>query len=396
MQIVEKKWWGERILREYILANGLQREYGKHGNSENGGLWCSGAINIHLLNENETIGQWDIAARFWAGRFCAAMFSGEIGEGGRSMEMILGCGEYAVDDAYPVGENGEAHGNVSAGATVSDVWKVVTKGAGTYIIIGGTGEVIGTLQAAESIRRNGLKRLRSPDLQTGTIIGTGSASRFRQFTNLRDHSTLQKLTDLWDDVSWHSLRLDWRAYVSKLLAYAAQPKPQGLRGATPALQPESIAEPVPLLLSHLYHPSQKQFKHGIHENIILRHHRVVAERFILAHAEEYGFSGGAGNPISGGTKVGLDLDSKWRVESVLCSGEKMEATGGRVGRLGNGVAFVQTPEGGWYVLEDTGEIIAQEEYGISGVWATILGVDERGFDAGKKGFLELRGLFKSN
>ncbi|KAF8448196.1 hypothetical protein BGX38DRAFT_596298 [Terfezia claveryi] len=396
MQMVEKKWWGERILREYILANGLQREYGKHGNSENGGLWCSGAINMDLLNENETIGQWDIAARFWAGRFCAAMFSGEIGEGGRNMEMILGCGEYAVEDACPVGENGEAHGNVSAGATVSDVWEVVTKGAGTYIIIGGTGEVIGTLQAAEHVRRKGLKRLRSPELRTGTIIGTGGTSRFRKFTNLRDHSTLQKLTDCWDDVSWHSLRLDWRAYVSKLLAYAAQPKPQGLRGATAALQPESITKPVPLLLSHLYHPSPKQFKHGIHENIILRHHRVVAERFILAHAEEYGFSGGVGNPISGGTKVGLDLDSKWRVESVLCSGEKMEAIGGRVERLGNGVAFVQTAEGGWYVLEDTGEIIAQEEYGISGVWATILGVDERGFDAGRKGFLELRGLFRSN
>ena len=28
------------------------------------------------------------------------------------------------------------------------------------------------------------------------------------------------------------------------------------------------------------------------------------------------------------------------------------------------------------------------------MWATILGVDEMGFDAGRKGFLELRGLFR--
>jgi len=28
------------------------------------------------------------------------------------------------------------------------------------------------------------------------------------------------------------------------------------------------------------------------------------------------------------------------------------------------------------------------------VWATILGVDERGFDSGRKKFLELRGLFR--
>jgi len=357
MRLVKTKWWGERIWREYILANGLQREYGKHVNSQYGDLWCSGAINMDLLNENEAIGQWDVATRFWAGRFCTAMFSGKIEEGGRNMEMILGCGEYAVVDACPVGENGAVHGNVSAGATVSEVWEVETKGAGAYIIVGGTGEAIGTIQAAERIRRKRLSSLKSLELRTGTTISTDGASRFRQFNNLRGHSTLHKLTNQWDDVLWHSLRLDWRAYISKLLAYAAQPKPQGLRGDTLTLQSEtSITGSVPLLLSHLYHPSPKQFEHAIHENITLPHHRVVAERFILAHAEEYGFSGGAGNPISGGARVGLDLDSKWRVESVLCSGDRMRATGGRVEELGSGVAFVQTAEGGWYVLEDTGEV----------------------------------------
>jgi len=42
------------------------------------------------------------------------------------------------------------------------------------------------------------------------------------------------------------------------------------------------------------------------------------------------------------------------------------------------------------------QIIAQEEYGISGIWAAILGVDERGFEMGRKGFLELMGLFRSS
>lgn len=357
MQMVKQRWWGERVWREYILANGLQREYGKHEDLDNGGLCCSGAIHMSLLNENETVGQWDVAARFWAGRFCAAMFSGKIEEGGRDMEMILSCGEYAVIDVYPVGENGGIHSNVSAGATISEVWEIVTKGAGAYIVVAGTGEVIGSLQAAVDIRRRGPGSSRSPMLRTGTTISTTGASKFRPSTNMRGHSTLHKLSGQWDDVSWHSLRLDWRAYVSKLLAYAAQPKPQGLRGATLAAYPQTpTIDPVPLLLSHLYHPSPKQFKHAIHENIALPHHRVIAERFILAHAEEYGFSGGAGNPISGGKKVGIDVDSKWRVESVVGSGEKMKTTEGRVKSLGNGVVFVQTAEGGWYVLEDTGEV----------------------------------------
>ena len=357
MRMVKEKWWGERVWREYILANGLQREYGKHGGSENSCLWCSGAININLLNENEAMGQWAIAARFWAGRFCAAMFSGKIEEGDRNMGLILGCGEYAVVDVFPVGENGEVHGNVSAGATVSEVWEVVTKGAGAYIIVGGTGEVIGSLQAVEGIRRRDLRSSGPPEPQTGTTISAGDASKSRQFTNTRGHSVLHKLTNQWDNVSWCSLRLDWRSYVSKLLTYASQPKAQGRREATIALQSETTTtDSVPLLLSHLYHPSPRQFKHAIHENITLLYHRVIAERFILAHAEEYGFSGSAGNPISGGTKIGIDLNSKWRVESVLCSGERMKATEGRVGRLGNGVAFVQTTEGGWYVLEDTGEV----------------------------------------
>ena len=95
-----------------------------------------------MLKEETVCGQWDVAARFWAARFCGRLFSGEISEGGE-MERILGGGGEMVTVASPVGENG---GEGSAGAVVSEVWEIGTKAGGRFVVVAGTGEVIGTVE----------------------------------------------------------------------------------------------------------------------------------------------------------------------------------------------------------------------------------------------------------
>lgn len=345
VQEVRKKWWGERVWREYIVANALENKIGGFENAHENILWCSaaGAIDQKLLNENEFIGQWDVAARFWSRRFCAAMLSGKIeDEGGQNMLEILGGGGYSVINALPVGENGIEGSSVSAGGTVSEIWEITTNGGSSFLVVGGTGEVIGS-QNESTV--NGHKRLRN--------------SKSKAYTTAQ---TSQVGLDKLDHIHWESLRFDWRNYMAKLLAFANQPKPTRGRNTNTVVQFDTSevqqTTPVPLLISYLYHPSPTQFINAIHQKIVLREPRVICERFILTHTEEHGFSGGNGNPISGGRNIGLDLNAKWRVESIVCSGERMTYSYGGVDyrRLGNGVALIQTVEGGWWVLEDTGEV----------------------------------------
>lgn len=347
IQEVRQRWWGERVWTEYIHANHLQQKFQKLYTEQ--GLWFQG-INTTLLSENEVSGQWDVAARFWAARFCASMFSGKI-EKAQDIDEMLGGGAYAVADARPVGENG-GDTQVSAGSVVSEVWEIVDKGGNIYFVVGGTGEAIGTLHRSTRLFRKCERIVRSPGPREGTAI-TANVIPTLQLTN-QDHqpdNNIRPLLESLDDITWKSLRMDWRNYVLRLLTViniSVEKKlssPLGL-----ATEPA-----VPLLLSHLYHPSPAQFKHAIHQHITLPRHRVVCERFVLAHAEDYGYSGGRANPISGGRKVGLDLDCKWRVESVVCSGETLKCCG-RAGKLAHGLAFIQTVEGGWYILEDTGEV----------------------------------------
>lgn len=338
LQEVRQRWWGERVWTEYILANHLQEKF----HTEQG-LWFQG-INMELLSENEVLGQWDVAARFWSARFCASVFSGRI----ENIDKMLGGGAYAVAGARPVGENGGVT-QVSAGSVVSEVWEIVDKGGNIYFIVGGTGEAIGTLHRSARLFRKCERVVRSsPGPREGTVL-TASLIPSQLPSQSYQHDNTRRLLDSLGNITWKSLRMDWRNYVLRLLTVAKASAER--RSTTLGLG----TEPVPLLLSHLYHPSPVQFKYAIHQRITHPRHRAVCERFILAHAEDYGYSGGKANPISGGRKVGLDLDCKWRVESIVCSGETLRCCG-RAGKLAHGLAFVQTMECGWYILEDTGEV----------------------------------------
>jgi len=59
-------------------------------------------------------------------------------------------------------------------------------------------------------------------------------------------------------------------------------------------------------------------------------------------------------------KIQLDLDAKYAVESVKCSGESHTALLNESGRgrkvLAAGIAIIQTPEIGYFVLEETGQV----------------------------------------
>ncbi|PWW76439.1 hypothetical protein C7212DRAFT_363282 [Tuber magnatum] len=118
----------------------------------------------------------------------------------------------------------------------------------------------------------------------------------------------------------------------------------------------------------LHHPlPQFAIPEGsIHRSVTSPHHWALAERWILSNMDT--------DEISRDFTLGLNPGVI--VESARCSGEKWNSSMKSV--LAPGIGFVQAFETGWFVLEETGQNIAQEDYGIQGLWATILGVREDG------------------
>ncbi|KAL7274000.1 hypothetical protein RUND412_003116 [Rhizina undulata] len=334
-----KDWWAERVWRFLALAEAPES---RPGNAREYGLWFDG-INKDLLAEQECEGSFEIAIRFWIQRFTLWT------NGGGSENLLQEFKKERVEVVEPVGGR---EGN-------REVWRIETKSRATFFIIGKTGEVIGwNSECPESRKFSWLKRLATRRfIQRGE---TGTRSRGttvnRRLEGFDRNATGNLLSTAAPNVSWNDLRGDWERYVSSILANnPGSPKP---------------------LMECIYYPGPQTFPHGIHESITLPHHRALAERWILTHVEAGGVSGKPvlENPRSNG-KVFLDLESKFTVESVRCEGEKWNRM---EGVLAKGVGFVQTPEMGWFVLEETGQEIGTEDYGIQGMWATVLGVDENG------------------
>ncbi|KAI5807696.1 hypothetical protein DFH27DRAFT_330999 [Peziza echinospora] len=337
IEYIQENWWGERVWKEFTLANG--------GLTTDHTAICFQGIDNSILCENEAFGQWDVAARFWAKRFCSKLFSGEIREPGSGMTDALGGGLNTVIEAWPVGINGSTT-KCSGGGSVSEIWKILTKDGGVFFIIGGTGEVVGTIFDDSNLLKKG-KIAKGMNTKRTDMIIRSQRSTYRRSQGSKHTTNEERNATSTGEIEWKSLRMDWQKYVSQLLGRADD---------SSGTEPMDLDDrkDVPSILSYLYHPSPSQFVNAIHTSVAQPHHRALAERFVLSHAEAYGFSGGEGNPISGGKRVGLDVDSKWRIESVVCPGEIMRDS--RKSRLGKGIGFIQTGEAGWYVLEDTAEV----------------------------------------
>lgn len=348
--------WMERVWRFLVLALESSRP-SMRGTSKpvKFGLWFNG-INQHLITDPDLIGQFEISVRFWIRRFYVWVSR----NGGGYPLLLQDLRSGMVQDVQPLIEPEN-----------QDLWRIETKCGSVHFIIGLTGEVIGQVQANGPMGSGLNPVLRRARTRIDTIVGPGISRRYSQVGE-QDH------TDT-GSVSWTNLREDWKEYASTLVSSSNNSSQR--------------------IIKSVYRPDSKTVSHGIHESIKLPHHRALAERWVLAQVEPGGISG---NPILEAShgftrrreKLGLDLQAKFTVESVRCSGEKWISS--MDGVLAQGVGFVYTPGMGWFVLEETGQNIAQEEYGIQGLWATILGVNENGTALSAKALEGLAEMFDMN
>lgn len=324
--------WMERVWRFLVLAS-KPAEPSSVADISPGrfGLWFSG-VSQDLLANPDLDGQFETALRFWIRRFYVWVTK----SGGGYPQLLDDLREEMVQGIQPLDEKDN-----------QELWRLETKRGGVHFIIGMTGEVVGWV-GTNGGGGNGLELVRQRRVKTrintvirarttARIIGGEFSAGFSQGGGRRQGNV--------DDVTWKDLRGDWREHASALVSSVGPP------GGTDS--------PPRGLLEAVYRPDSKTVSHGIHESVKLPHHRVLAERWILAQVEPGGISGKPVlDALHGQTrkkeKVTLDLQAKLTVESVRCSGEKWISS--MKGVLAQGLAFVQTPGIGWFVLEETGQV----------------------------------------
>ncbi|KAI5843844.1 hypothetical protein DFP73DRAFT_594854 [Morchella snyderi] len=339
--------WMERVWRFLVLASEMIKPSTVVGSSKpmRFGLWFSG-INKHLITDPDFIGQFETSIRFWIRRFYVWITR----NGGGYPLLLQDLRDEMIQNIQPLVETEN-----------QDLWRVETKCGDVHFIVGLTGEVIGRVEVDNSEESSLNPVLRRARTRIGTIIRSRTrASRLYSQINERKHTNI-------DPVTWKDLREDWKEHALALVS--------------PSTTPEELSTSSRRLIESVYRPDSKMVSNGIHESIKLPHHRALAERWVLAQVEPGGISGKPvldvfHSPMHRKKKLGLDLQAKLIVESVRCSGEKWISS--MNGYLAQGVGFVHTPGMGWFVLEETGQNIAQEDYGIQGLWATVLGVNEDG------------------
>ncbi|KAI9785930.1 MAG: hypothetical protein M1839_008196 [Geoglossum umbratile] len=359
-----KRWWGERAW-EYMLSSGWSTNaYGLY----------FGGISSQLLGNPDHRAQWDVALRFWIQRF--STYVGEMGSGCRQLlrnlqaQMVLSC-EPLLSPNYD---------DASNDSPFPEIWRLGTRDGGVFFVLGRTGEVLGWSSRSAQRRVSNLTftdTTRTAPRQELAIRSKICMPTFQATTNWAPHMGPHGWMT-YEDVTWQDLRGDWQAYTSIL-------------HSNRNISTEPTIKP---LIQHVFHPSlNKTHPHGINIAVTLPHHCALAERFVLTHVHAGGVSGPQLLPPIAARKprIALDLEHKWTVESVRCSGERYRSS--MTNGLAPGVGFVQTPEAGWFVLEETGQEIAMEEYGIQGLWATILGVKEDGSALPKQDVEALRSHF---
>lgn len=322
--------WMERVWRFLMLASapGTSSPPTDIG-PDKFGLWFGG-VSQHLLADPDLKGQFETAIRFWIRRFYVWITR----SGGGYPQLLGNLQEEMVQEVRPLNEK-----------TSQDLWRLKTRCGSVHFIIGITGEVIGWVEADGTVgsglalvrnqRANRTNKISQARTTTRTINSTIPAGPPE--TNKNNRTNVGN--------TWQDLRGDWREHASVLLSPSA-----------PSKQTTSLPGG---LLECVYRPDSKTVSHGIHESVKLPHHRLLAERWILAHVEPGGVSGKPVLDVLHGQtrrkeKIVLDLQAKLTVESVRCSGEKWSSN--TKGVLAQGLAFVQTPGMGWFVLEETGQV----------------------------------------
>jgi hypothetical protein len=316
--------WMERVWRFLVLASeSIKPSIVGSSKPVKFGLWFNG-INKHLITDPDFIGQFETSIRFWIRRFYVWVTR----NGGGYPLLLQDLREEMVQDIQPLVETEN-----------QDLWRVVTRCGDVHFIVGLTGEVIGRVEVDESMESGLNPVLRRARTRIGTIIRSRTrASRLYSQINERKRTNI-------DNFTWKDLREDWKEHALTLVS--------------PSTTPEELNTSSGRLIESVYRPDSKTVSNGIHESIKLPHHRVLAERWVLAQVEPGGISGKPvldtiHSPMRRKEKLGLDLQAKLIVESVRCSGEKWISS--MNGYLAQGVGFVHTPGMGWFVLEETGQV----------------------------------------
>lgn len=294
------------------------------------GLWFGG-VSKNLLADPDLEGQFETAIRFWIRRFYVWVTM----RGGGYPQLLGDLREEMVREIQPLD-----------GRNNREFWRLETRCGGVYFIVGMTGEVVGWAEAHGAVG-NGLvlaQQMRAEN-RTSTMARTRITAKITDISFSMGFSQANGKSRGNVGNTWQDLRRDWREHTSALLSPPSPPKGT-----------ESLPKG---LLEYVYRPDSKSVSHGIHESVKLPHHRLLAERWILAQVEPGGISGKPVlNVVNGHArskeKVVLDLQAKLTVESVRCSGEKWSSS--MKGVLAQGVGFVQTPGIGWFVLEETGQV----------------------------------------
>lgn len=322
--------WMERVWRFLMLASapGTPSPPTDIG-PDKFGLWFGG-VSQHLLADPDLKGQFETAIRFWIRRFYVWVTR----SGGGYPQLLGDLQEEMVQEVQPLDEK-----------TSQDLWRLRTRCGSVHFIVGMTGEVVGWVEADGSVG-SGLASVRNRRAKRiNTISRARTTARIINGTILAGSPEANKNNRANVGNTWQDLRGDWREHASILLS-----------PSSPSKRTESLPKG---LLERVYRPDSKTVSHGIHESVTLPHHRLLAERWILAHVEPGGVSGKPVlDALYGQTrrkeKIVLDLQAKLTVESVRCSGEKWSSN--TEGVLAQGLAFVQTPGMGWFVLEETGQV----------------------------------------
>lgn len=322
--------WMERVWRFLMLASapGTSNPPTDIG-PDKFGLWFGG-VSQHLLADPDLRGQFETAIRFWIRRFYVWITR----SGGGYPQLLGDLQEEMVQEVRPLDEK-----------TSQDLWRLRTRCGSVHFIVGMTGEVVGWVEADGTVG-NGLASVRNQRAKRiNTISRSRTTAKTMNGTIFAGSSEANKIDRANAGNTWQDLRGDWREHASVLLSPSSPSKRTGSL-------PKGLLECV-------YRPDSKTVSHGIHESVMLPRHRLLAERWILAHVEPGGISGKPVLDVLYGQtrrkeKIVLDLQAKLIVESVRCSGEKWSSS--TKGVLAQGLAFVQTPGMGWFVLEETGQV----------------------------------------
>ncbi|CUS15198.1 unnamed protein product [Tuber aestivum] len=246
-------------------------------------------IGSHLFAEPDIRGQLDVAIRFWIRRFYTL-----VGWNGGGYPQLLA--DLKMGKVHQVGLSDEKS---------RSIWKVETRAGKSLFVVGKTGEVVRVAVEPQWAL-------------SGSIADTEAQSPAVGVAKL----------------------------APKCKGKASIPAHYGRAGDDLG----SLLLPPPLATStlrenYLRHPLQFAVPEAsIHRSITLRHHRALAERWVLSNLDA--------DEISRDFTLGPDPGVL--VESVRCSGEKWNSSMKSV--LAPGIGFVQASGTGWLVLEETGQV----------------------------------------